>query len=337
MHRCDGAVAQLGERDNRTVEARGSIPLCSTILPLITSNLNKIFSVDLRSLAALRLGAASLILADLVDRASDLTAFYTDAGVLPRWVLSAGLPHFDVTPVPPWMSLHMLGGSWVFEAALCVIAGACALMLLVGYQTPLAACASWVLLLSLHGRNPFATYRADELLRALVFWGMFLPWSARWSVDRRRDPRLRTLPNPTCSVGTIALLCQVGLLYCFAAVGKSGPDWRDGTAVSQALSLDYFVTPFGVWLRQFPQTLRASTYAVLWFERLVPLLLFCPMATGLMRGIGIAGCVAFQAGLIASLHLGLFPFVNLVAVTPFIPGSWWARAERWVRPGASPR
>src|SRR3989338_7748037 len=27
-----GAVAQLGERDNRTVEARGSIPRCSTIL-----------------------------------------------------------------------------------------------------------------------------------------------------------------------------------------------------------------------------------------------------------------------------------------------------------------
>ena len=27
----DGAVAQLGERDNRTVEVRGSIPLCSTL------------------------------------------------------------------------------------------------------------------------------------------------------------------------------------------------------------------------------------------------------------------------------------------------------------------
>lgn len=27
-----GAVAQLGERDVRNVEARGSIPLCSTIL-----------------------------------------------------------------------------------------------------------------------------------------------------------------------------------------------------------------------------------------------------------------------------------------------------------------
>ena len=42
------------------------------------------FGADLRSLALMRIGAATLLLVDLAMRAGDLIAHYTDAGVLPR-------------------------------------------------------------------------------------------------------------------------------------------------------------------------------------------------------------------------------------------------------------
>src|SRR5215210_7563587 len=44
----------------------------------------EVLGADLRSLAAFRVALALLVLADLFNRARDLTAHYTDAGVMPR-------------------------------------------------------------------------------------------------------------------------------------------------------------------------------------------------------------------------------------------------------------
>ena len=46
--------------------------------------LSDVFGIDTRSLAVFRIGLALTILLDLVLRAQDLGAHYTDAGVLPR-------------------------------------------------------------------------------------------------------------------------------------------------------------------------------------------------------------------------------------------------------------
>src|SRR6188508_3787652 len=46
------------------------------------------YGLDLRSLAVFRMGVGYLLLSDLVRRAFDLRAHYTDVGVLPRerWI-----------------------------------------------------------------------------------------------------------------------------------------------------------------------------------------------------------------------------------------------------------
>jgi hypothetical protein len=46
--------------------------------------IDEAFGADLRSLAALRIVLALVVLADLAGRAANLTAHYTDDGVLPR-------------------------------------------------------------------------------------------------------------------------------------------------------------------------------------------------------------------------------------------------------------
>ena len=53
----------------------------------ISSKLDDWFAVDLRSLAAFRIALASVLLYDLIDRARDLRAHYTDAGLLPADLL----------------------------------------------------------------------------------------------------------------------------------------------------------------------------------------------------------------------------------------------------------
>ena len=48
----------------------------------------ELFGIDTRSLAVFRIGLALAILADLLIKAPDLIAFYTDDGVLPRALLA---------------------------------------------------------------------------------------------------------------------------------------------------------------------------------------------------------------------------------------------------------
>lgn len=64
----------------------------------------RLFSIDVRSLAALRTCLGLLILVDLWLRSEFLTEHYTDAGVLPRQAVD--LANFGFVP-----SLYMLDGS----------------------------------------------------------------------------------------------------------------------------------------------------------------------------------------------------------------------------------
>ena len=133
-----------------------------------------VWSLDTRSLAVFRIGLASIILVDLVNRARDLTAHYADAGILPRATLWNWMYWY--------LSPHMISGSVYFEAALFLIAGCFAFLLLVGYKTRLATAATWFLLCSLLVRNPFVSNAGDGLLRLLLLWGIFLPLGASYRV-----------------------------------------------------------------------------------------------------------------------------------------------------------
>src|SRR3712207_3360366 len=141
----------------------------------------EVFGADLRSLAVFRIVLALLVLADLANRATDLRQHYTDAGVLPRTALvQEGLT--------PWaFSLNLMNGRLFFQVLLLVAAALAALGLLIGYRTRLCTIVLWVLLLSIQWRNPLVGGSDGPLLRLLLFWGMFLPLGAYWSVDRTKD------------------------------------------------------------------------------------------------------------------------------------------------------
>ena len=49
--------------------------------------LQSVLRLDTRSLAVFRVGLGLLLLADILERSRNLTAHYTDAGVLPRSLL----------------------------------------------------------------------------------------------------------------------------------------------------------------------------------------------------------------------------------------------------------
>lgn len=282
--------------------------------------------VDLRSLAVVRIGLAVILLADLVGRCGALAAHYSDLGVLPRSVL------FESEGLRGCLSLHCLSG-WVYwQAALFGLAGYFAVTMLLGIRTRLATFASWLLLLSLHHRNPVVLQAGDTLLRLMLFWGMMLPLGARWSVDSAAGPLTlyHRKDNRLLSVAGVAILLQVCLVYWFTATFKDHPMWWHHNAAYFALHVDQIVTPFGMWIRQVQWLLPILTWTAFGLAVAAPLLVFCPVWTGTARMLVIIAMIGTHLALAMSLRLGLLPYVAAVSWLVFIPGRWWdwLRAKR---------
>jgi hypothetical protein len=287
--------------------------------------LGRIFGIDRRALAAVRIGLAGAILVDLALRAGSLRAMVTDRGFLPRGALD------------PWMRetifpLHLLSGSLRSQQALLAAAAAAALLLLVGRFTRIAALATWVLLVSLHARNPLILNFGDAILRVSTFWALFLPLGSRWSLDARRARGGRD-PGPVCSVASAAFLLQVCFVYFFTAVEKSGPDWhRDGLALYYALHLDWMALPPAHWLRDQVLLTQLVTWATLAFEYVGPFLLLAPAWP--LRLLGVLGFWSLHLGISATLRLGVFPWVDIAILAAFLPREVWDALERPFRSAA---
>lgn len=280
-----------------------------------------LFSVDLRSLAALRIGLGLLTLADLALRARDLTAHYTDSGVTTGEFL---LDHYGPAT---YLSLHYwVGSNPALTAALFAVHALFAFGLLVGFRTRLMTLACWILGASLLKRSPGLYTAGDAAIMFLLFWSLFLPIGARYSVDAALDPREEEPPNEYFSVASAAILLQVCFTYWFAAGMKlSSPMWIDGSAIENALDRDWVVDSVGIWLRRSEPLLPVLTFGALFTELFAPLLAFIPRAlcTGRLLAIGIFALV--HLGFALCFNFGIFQWQSFAGWIVFLPACFWVR------------
>ena len=279
--------------------------------------LDRLFGVDIRSLAAFRVALGALLLLDLAQRARNLEAHYTEGGILPRDAL---LRYFALSD---WhWSIHLANDTVSGQAVLFTLAAVAAIALAAGYCTCGATVASWLLLVSLQARNPTLLFGADQLLRLLLFWAMFLPLGAAWSVDRSRT-EAGAVRQRHLSMASVGILSQVFLMYFFVGLMKEGPAWSSGEALTNAFSAEMFAGPLAGALLAFPRLLEVLTYIVPWFEMVVPFLLFVPIATRSFRIAALVLLVGFHGLMALSVSAGFFPAVSLTALVLFLPSGFW--------------
>ncbi|MFO1501578.1 MAG: HTTM domain-containing protein [Verrucomicrobiota bacterium] len=281
-------------------------------------------AIDLRSLAAFRIAIGGLLLADLAIRAGDLGAMYTDEGMFSRVEICR-----RVSTIWNW-SFHFGGGTWNYQALLFGLAAVLALALLAGLETRLATIGSWLMLVSLHHRVPPILSGADLLLRMLLFWGMFLPLGGRWSLDRWRrkrggDNSTDTSQGPVLSVASAAILLQMALMYLFSAIFKSNSVWFRGETIAGAMAHDFYASPVGAYLLQFPRLLMGLTWATLLLEWIAPVLMFVPKWTGPLRIGCVAALAALHVGIAICLEVDLFSPVSMAGLLLFLPTTFWRR------------
>lgn len=287
------------------------------------SRWRRLWRIDPRSLAAFRIGAGSILLVDLVLRLGDWRDHYTDLGVMPRDAVIAWLG------ASARASLHMLSDAPAWSLGLFAVHLLAAAALAAGWRTRIATVVCWILTTSLHARDPAVVHGGDTLLRILLFWSMFLPLGARWSLDARSRRSKGRVAEPGL-VPCAAILLQVCFVYWFTVALKWTPAWLgERTAVAMALDLDYMVTSWGRLLRDHPELLAWLTTATLALEAIGPLLALSPYATGPIRFVVVLVFVEFHLlGLGAAIHLGIFPWVAACAWLLFLPTWLWRRVLR---------
>lgn len=273
-------------------------------------------SLDPRSLALFRILLGATLLLDLASRLPWLKEFYTDQGVLPRSVLARS--EF----LDQWLCFHLGFGDWWGLFGLFLLQASLAIALLVGWHTRPVVLLNWLLLNSLHVRNPFLNDRGDMELALLLFWSFFLPLGACWSLDARQG---RTATTSHKGLAATCLVVQLALIYLCAGFLKYGEFWlARGDGLYHSLQSPLFATPLaGILLNTPGWFLTALNYLIVAAEVFVGFLLLTPRSVPLLRGLAVGLVVSFHLAVALLFHLGLFPWIGIVGVVALVPGGWW--------------
>ena len=121
------------------------------------------FSLDLRSIAILRISMGLLIFYDLAYRCLSFTEHYTNRGAIPHELFSR----------TNLISLHNLSDTAFIQATLFGLQMILAIALALGFKTRIVSVLSWILLVSLQNRSQMMWYPGDPILVIVLFWGCF--------------------------------------------------------------------------------------------------------------------------------------------------------------------
>ena len=300
-----------------------STPLTAPTDASAPSPWRTVFALDLRALALYRIGLAAVLLLMMAQLWPDLAAFTTDNGILHR----SARPQLNVEEAFPglcWqLSLHMWSGELAWQQGLVALQALVAAALLVGWKTRWMALASWLLLVSLQARNPLILQGGDDVLRNMLFWSLFLPLGARFSLDaRHRTLRgdAQPLPDDVAHLGTAGFILQLLCVYFFTGLLKSDPVWRtEFTALHYALHLDHLTTRFGYWLVSFPALTKLLTAGTMLLEHAGPILLLVPRLDWRVRLVLVLSFMSLHVGIALCCAIGLFPLTCIVCWVALIP------------------
>lgn len=274
--------------------------------------------LDPRSLAVFRMVLGGFVVLDSLLRVPYLGEFMTDNGVLSRLQVVSS-PYADY-----WLSFHLGSGNLIGQVVLSLILVGLGVGLTIGWRTHLMAAGCWVLVNSMHARNPFINDRGDLQLSLLLFWAIFLPLGAHWSLDKKQG---RAGWGSLKGVASVGLVLQFAWIYLFAALLKTGDFWlARGDGLKFSLLSPMFSTDLASYLAHWNDgTLRLLNYSVIAGELFVAFLLLSPVLVSLCRQSAVVLLFSFHLVVLSMFKLGLFPLIGALTPLVFLPPEFWTR------------
>jgi hypothetical protein len=275
--------------------------------------LKRVFSLDVRSIALMRIAAAAILLWDTCDRMRHLADHYFSDSAIPFEIVEEYYKFF-----PTW-SLHLLSDSNTYQTSLFILQAIAACFLLVGYHSRIAAGICWILFASVLARVPPLLTGGDMLLCSLLFFLALLPCSKCLSVHSK----FKAPAGSVYSFATAALLLQFVVMYTVTGILKINSEWLDGTALMIILSDTGLAKPIGLWLTNFPAILMALTWGSLMLELSAQVLLLSPYKTNQIRTVGVISFIGLHIGIFLTIEVLVFSIISIAGLLSLIPSSWW--------------
>lgn len=289
------------------------------------------FGLDRRSLALFRIFVSFLGMLDLLDRAQDLKAHYTDYGLLPRSLA------IDVLNNPYCLSFYFIGGTIFFIRIAFFFHFLLYLSFMVGWHTRTTSILLYFMITSLFARNPLVLLGGDFVFSNLLFLCIFLPMDC-YSLDNyfKTTSQIQTGKISKdkkkgkahswyiLNLATLAAHTQICLIYVSSFFKKTGGRWWDEWSAGwYALNRDYLRTDLGEISLQFPILLELGSFGTLVWELIGVSFFFVPEYTSQIRLIALFlfGMMHFVFG--TTMRLGIFGPMTLIALLMFIPSYFW--------------
>jgi hypothetical protein len=270
------------------------------------------------SMAMFRPALASILFFFYLTRTSDLTLFYTDAGLLSVDVARQVMPMdfrrslFEFAPrafVP-----HV-----VYAAHGLLLASLAALGL--GFYPRVSAILTLVLHLSFIHRNMLVMFGVDMIATYFLFLFCL--------ADARKPALMR--PDLMSMAGSMAYRLsqiQVCIIYAYSGLEKmKGQSWWGGEALWTVLANSQLARMDFSWIAQYPLLIVAATYSTLLWEIYFPVLIWVRP----MRLWVIAFGAALHVGIAISINLSLFGLLMIATYLLFIKREDFERVSQVFR------
>ncbi|MEO5728422.1 MAG: HTTM domain-containing protein, partial [Byssovorax sp.] len=301
------------------------------------------FTFDRRTLGFTRLLLGFYLILDLFHRGRSWSALYSTDGVYPNNLnLSRTQGMFSLFDA--FSSSGEVRVLW----ALMLVTFAC---LFVGYRTRTAQLLALFLVTGMNIRVPAIENGGYVVQNILLMWTCFLPLGDRFSIDalraslrRRReatedelnDRSEVLLPEQQAPLVTLlgpALLIQLAAIYFFNVIHKTGPAWKNGTAVHYVIYVDRMATPLIAQVRDhLPNwAILFMTRSALAIEGGLPLALLSPLGRTWSRRAAIVLMNALHLAFGLTFVLGPFSWALCVFSTLLFSADDWEIAARTMR------
>ena len=301
-------------------------------------------TMDRRTLGFTRILLGFLLLCDLRRRTTDWLDMYSNQGVLPNHVILFR-PQSDGFSI--FHAFSTRGELWALWAV-GLVAFTC---LFLGYKTKVAQVVSLVFVTSINGRVLLIENGGYVVQNLLLLWTCFLPMGDRFSLDallasmrRTRETSAEELNDrgsaidpralePHVSLLGLALVLQLAAIYYFNVVHKTGPNWKNGTAVHYVIYVDRMVTPLIPVVRDhIPNWLVIFlTKMTMVFEAALPVCLLSPLGRVWARRFVVAMMNALHIAFGSVFTLGPFAWSACTFSTLMFGREDWEIAERTMR------
>lgn len=283
------------------------------------------FYIDLRAISLARIFIGIIVLIDIIEKINHYQFYYSDTGIFTR-------QNFIDNPFnQSYFSILLAFDSTIPRLAFFGVSLFAATGLILGYKTKWSSFLCWIVLLSFHNRNIYLNQGGDDLLRMLLLIGIFMPWNSRYSIDKWNE----TIPeSPTDnSFAGFAWMLQLGIMYVMSGILKTGSEWtQTRTAIYHVFELEQLTRPLGHWALNFPAMLKTATLVSVYLEKFSFVFFLIPLRWRGFRNAGILLIISFHLVTMATMRIGIFPWVSIAALSGLLVYNNGGDKNCWKRP-----